>query len=297
LAESRVLITGGGGQLACALRARWEERGQAERITSLSRAELDITGRDGVRACLNSLRPGWIVNCAAFTAVDAAEDDPAAAFRVNDEAVGVLADSAEEYGARLVHVSTDYVFDGQKPAPYVEEDATHPINVYGASKLAGEERLRRHPVRSAVLRTAWLFGERARNFVSWFLGAAKTAAGEGRPLPVVDDQVGSPTDVHTVAEQIETVIDEEMLGLYHAAAVGSASWFEFAQEIVRQMELAVQLRPIAGAQLGRAARRAGKVVLENRRLNSMGRSRMIPWQDGLRRVVDRLGPQGGLFRA
>ncbi len=296
MAGLRILITGGGGQLAGAVRTRWEERGEADGIRALTRAELDVTNREAVRTCLDALRPGWIVNCAAFTAVDAAESDPSAAFRVNDEAVGVLADVAHEIGTRIVHLSTDYVFDGEKAAPYHEADAPHPINVYGASKLAGEERLRHHPVKSAILRTAWLFGERGRSFVSWLLDAAKKAAAAGRPLPVVDDQVGSPTDVHTLAEQIDAVIEDEILGLHHAAALGSASWIEFAREILRQMRLPGDLRPIPGAQLGRAARRAGKVILENRSLNSLGRSRMIPWQDGLRRVVNRIGPHGGQFR-
>jgi dTDP-4-dehydrorhamnose reductase len=286
----RVLIAGGGGQLGGALAARLDGGAFRGRVFVPPEADLDITDPQAVGASLDAFRPDWVVNCAAYTAVDAAETDSRRAFLVNDEALGVLADAAHRRGARLLHLSTDYVFDGGKPGNYVEEDATAPLNVYGASKLAGEKRLLAHPVGSVILRTAWLYGEApGKSFLRWVMEAGRKALDTGVPVPLVTDQVGSPTDVHTLSIQIEEAIRSGLAGLFHAAADGEASWYEFGEEIFRRLGISPPLKPVRGEDLRRAAKRPARVVLENRRLNQLGKNRMIPWKDGLRGVIERLG--------
>ncbi len=288
--KARVLITGGGGQLADAVALRLLARSSV-RVQALTELELDITDPISVQAAGESGRPDWIINCAAYTDVDAAEKDPERAYQVNDMAVGILADTAHRCGARLIHVSTDYVFDGSKAEPYVEDDRPSPLNVYGASKLAGERRLLQHPVRSAILRTAWLYGERGGNFLRWAVEEGRELLARGEALPVVCDQVGSPTDVHTLAEQIEACMEAELEGLFHASAEGSASWHDFAQEIFGQLGMAPRLKAIRWEELGRQARRPSRVLLENRRLKGLGQNRMIHWKEGLRGVLTRLHEQ------
>jgi len=293
--KDRVLIAGSGGQLGRALAARLGGSSALARVWAPPEDLLDITSPDRVREAVAAHRPDWVVNCAAYTAVDAAEKDRERAWLVNDTAVGILADAALEGGARLVHVSTDYVFDGSKEGSYVEEDIPSPINAYGASKLAGEIRALAHPVGALVLRTAWLYSEGGRNFVTWALENGRKAAAAGEELPIVTDGVGSPTDAHTLAAQIEAGLEAGLEGLHHAAALGEASWWDFAGEIFRLAEVPVRLRPILGADLKRPARRPGRVVLDDRKLRESGRLRMRPWKDGLRDVIARMrgGTMGG----
>jgi dTDP-4-dehydrorhamnose reductase len=286
--EPRVLITGGGGQLARALGALLETDRAAGPVLAPSRSELDIADRGRVREAVASFRPDWLVNCAAYNAVDQAETDREAAFRTNDEAVGVLADACAERGVRLIHVSTDYVFDGETHGVYVEDDPPRPLSVYGESKLGGEKRLLAHPVRSALLRTAWLYGESGKNFLVRIVELGKKAAASGEPLTVVADQVGCPTDVHSLAFQIEEVIRHDLRGLMHAAALGSASWYDFADAIFSGLGLRPRLVPIRAEELGRPARRPLRTVLENRNLQALGLNRMLPWRTGLEGVLERL---------
>jgi len=281
----RIFITGGGGQLADALTLRFQSRSNVGGIWAPTELELDITDAGAVRNALESARPNWVINCAAYTAVDAAEGEPGRAFLVNDAAVRILADAAFDCGARLLHLSTDYVFDGAKADPYVEQDSPHPLNVYGASKLAGERRLLEHPVRSAILRTAWLYGEKGANFLLWAVKKGKQALETGEPVPVVNDQVGSPTDVHTLSAQIEAVLEDELEGLFHASAEGAASWFEFAEEIFSQLNISPPMKGVRWEEIARQARRPQRVILENRRLKDLGKNRMIHWREGLRGVI------------
>lgn len=285
--QQRILITGGGGQLARAVAARLSPRYQ---VLAPARSVLDIADARAVREAVAAHRPDWIVNCAAYTAVDQAESERERAFLVNEAGVGFLADAAAERGARLLHVSTDYVFDGRKAGPYVEDDPTAPLNVYGASKLAGERRLLVHSVRSVILRTAWVYSESGRNFLCRILERGRQAIEAGVALPVVADQVGCPTDVHTLAAQIEEAIGADLEGIFHAAAEGSASWYEFAEEIFNGLGLAPRLVKIRAAELSRPAIRPDRVVLENRNLKAIGRSRMVEWREALRLVLARLTP-------
>lgn len=286
--RARILITGGGGQLARALARRLGAGSSPQdRVFMAAEAELDIANLRSVRNAVEAHRPDWIINCAAYTAVDDAEGEPERAFRVNDLALGILAGSALDSGARLLHVSTDYVFDGTKREPYVEEDPPNPLNIYGLSKFWGERRLLAHPARSAILRTAWLYGEEGKNFFRWAAENGARAVSTGEPLPLVQDQVGCPTDVHTLSAQIEVAIEEDLRGLFHAASEGSASWLEFGREIFAGLGLDPPVKAVRGEELSRLARRPARVVLENRRLKILGRHRMIPWREGLRGVLER----------
>lgn len=229
--ERRVLITGGQGRLARALMAaNWP---QGWRPFAIGRAELDITRRDQVADWVRRHRPSLIVNAAAFTGVDLAESEAEACFAVNAEGAGNLAQAAAEAGAGLIQISTDFVFDGRLGRPYVESDATAPLNVYGASKLAGEGLvLEQHP-EALVLRTAWLMGGEGGSFVRAILRRAAM----GQDLRVVSDQTGSPTDVNDLARAI--VIAAERLAqesapqrLYHLAGSEPATWHEIAAAAV-----------------------------------------------------------------
>jgi dTDP-4-dehydrorhamnose reductase len=283
----KVLVTGGAGQLG---RRIAEVLGDepAFHVASLSRAALDVTERDAVREAVRAIGPAWVIHCAAFTDVERAEAAPEAAFRVNDEAVGNVADAALEMGARLMHFGTDYVFSGDfggaPPRPYVEEDAPAPLNVYGASKLAGELRLRAHPVRSAVLRTSWLYGGPGKSFLHAILRRGKEAASRGEPLRVVDDQRGSPTDISSLARQVRRLLSEDASGLFHAACGGEATWFDLAVEILRKARLGVRPEPIASAEYPSRARRPPYSVLESRRLHRSGLLVMPDWREGLDRA-------------
>lgn len=281
----KILLTGARGQLGRAILARLSGRWE---VHPFSRQALDIARAPAVAAVVGSLRPDWIVNCAAWTDVDGAEADPAGAHDINDAALGGLADAASAAACRLLHFSSDYVFDGRSGRPYVESDAPAPLNVYGASKLAGERRLLAHPVEAAILRTSWLYGEDGHNFLLTVLRLAAERRPGDPPLEVVDDQLGTPTDVHSLAAGVEIVLEEDLRGLFHASCQGQSSWYAFARAIFDLAGVRVAVKPVPTAAHPRPARRPAYSVLANRRLEELGRDRFPPWEEGLRRVLERL---------
>ena len=204
---------------------------------ALGRQELDLTSRDAVRDAIRGSRPHWIVNAAAYTQVDKAESEPDVAFAVNRDAVEVIAEEAKLLSAAVIHFSTDYVFDGNQREPYREDDATNPLNVYGKSKLAGEQVLAAVGIPSVVLRTSWIYGRRGNNFLRTILRLSE----ERDELRIVNDQFGAPTwcrDLATAAvglmEKLSFVPEKlgESTGLYHLAASGETTWLGFAQAIM-----------------------------------------------------------------
>jgi dTDP-4-dehydrorhamnose reductase len=284
----KVIVTGGAGQLGSKV-VELLAGDPAIEVTALPRSALDITRGDKVREAVRAVQPSWVINCAAFTDVDRAESEPEAARLLNDIAVGHLADAALDEGARLMHFSTDYVFSGDfhgaAPRPYVEEDPTGPINVYGASKLAGEVRLRSHAVRSTVLRTSWLYGAPGKSFLHAIIRRGKEALAQGAPLRVVHDQRGSPTDAASLALQVKRLLGEDATGLFHASSPGEATWFELAGEILRRAGIGAPLEPITSAEYRSRARRPSYSVLESRRLKRTGLLVLPPWQEGLDRAL------------
>ena len=226
----KVLVTGADGQVGTEM-VRLADDGF--RVVGLTRRDLDITDRDAIARRLDEYEPDFLVNCAAYTAVDRAEDEPDLAIRVNADAVGWLGEACDVRGVGVIHFSTDYVFDGTKDGAYVEDDTPNPLNVYGASKLAGENRLRETTDRHLILRVSWVFGRIGRSFVDTIL----RLAGERDELTVVDDQVGAPSPADAVAATVRSIVEHpqglaDAWGTYHFCTVPTVSWCGFAREIV-----------------------------------------------------------------
>jgi dTDP-4-dehydrorhamnose reductase len=253
----KVLITGGGGMLARDLRAALAERGNEFQVVAPTRAQLDVTNAEHVRGVMASFRPAVVFHCAAFTKVDLCETDPAAQ-AVNADAVASVAAACGKAGAKLVHVSTDFVFDGKKGTPYVEEDAAAPLSAYGRTKREGEEHALAAPG-ALVVRASWLFGSHGPNFVEAMLKQAEAGRNEVR---VVEDQVGRPTATTDLSRALVTLADANASGIVHYANRGEVSWNAFAREIYRLAGYPdVRVLPIASAELARPAIRPAYSVL------------------------------------
>lgn len=256
---------------------------------------LDVTDEVAVATTIERERPDAIINCAAYTDVEGAEGDREAAFAVNDQGVGFVAAAAATHNARLIHISTDYVFSGQfhetECRPYVETDRIEPINVYGDSKLAGELRLADYGG-ALILRTTWLYGGCTKNFLSTMLRLGEQRRDGGEPLRVVDDVWGTPTDCFSLAEQIVRLLSPDaadLSGVVHASCEGKCTWFRFAQEIFSRIGWSVAVEPITSAEYSTRARRPEYSVLENRVLKQRGLLTLPTWQAGLARALQERG--------
>ncbi len=239
----RVLVLGAEGMLGRDLMAVFGKQlgdGANEDLVGWDLAELDIRDCEAVYSALSELRPGIVVNAAAYTDVDGCETNIELATAVNGQAPGHVARVCHEIGAMLVHFGTDFVFDGESERPYHEDDAANPLSVYGRSKWEGERAIGNAGCRHLIVRTSWLFGPGGRNFVEAILLRAKS----GEPLRVVTDQVGRPTLAADLAEAVVRLLDAGAQGTVHFANSGQCSWFEFAQEIVRQAGLATTVQSI-----------------------------------------------------
>jgi dTDP-4-dehydrorhamnose reductase len=262
----------------------------------LDHARVDIRDAAAVMSATRSAGPAWVINCAAMTHVDRCETEALAAFETNALGAAHVARAADACGARLLHVSTDYVFDGARAGAYAESDPPRPINIYGMSKLAGEWAARAECARVCVVRSSGLYGlhpcrGKGGNFVETMLARAATG-----PLRVVSDEVLAPTFTEDLAHRIKEMIDRDAPpGLYHATNAGACSWFEFAQEIVRFSGAGATVEPIRAAEWKAAARRPANSVLENRALAALGFDAMPHWRDALARYLrQRAGaPAGG----
>lgn len=263
----RVLVTGAGGQLGTDLVQHCAEQG--DEVAAHARATLDVTDRDAVRAALHAVMPDVVVHCAAWTAVDACEADEERAFAQNALAVRWVAEACASTGAHLVHVSTDYVFDGTLDRPYREHDETAPRSVYGASKRAGELEALALGTGAAVVRTSWVCGRHGSNMVKTIVRLAR----ERPELAFVDDQIGHPTFTHDLAPVLRRLGLERVGGVVHATNSGVVSWHGFAQAVVTAMGLDPEMvRPISTSELQppRPAARPANSVLENGVLTALG---------------------------
>ena len=275
----RVLVTGAAGQLGHDVAAQFAESGHD--IIAARRQELDISRRDQVLSAAGAIRPDVVVNCAAYTAVDACETDAERAYEVNALAVRHLAEAARRFDAHLCHVSTDYVFSGDKAEPYHEWDQPDPRSVYGACKLAGEKEAGEA---ATVVRTAWLCGRHGSNMV----GTVLRLAAEGGSLRFVSDQRGSPSFAPDVAAVIERLCTDRRPGLYHVTNQGEASWYGFAREVmVAAGHDPDRVAPITTAELDppRIAPRPANSVLENRALGFTGLDLPADYREPLKRLV------------
>jgi len=274
----RLLVTGARGQLGLALAATCRVRNVE--FFGIDLPEYDITDAAVVSAVVLAFSPTVIVNCAAFTAVDAAEEREAEARRVNADAVGYLAEAADAVGALLVQISTDYVFDGSGRRPYREDDPCRPLQAYGRTKLEGEEMARRAH-RHLIVRTAWLFGE-GHNFVRTIRRQLEAGA---RTLTVVADQYGCPTYAADLAGALLQLVRLEAEGVVHAVNDGYTSWHGLACEIVRLLGSTADVVPVETSAVPRPARRPSWSVLDTTRLCSILGFPMPPWRDALARYV------------
>jgi len=271
-----ILVVGNKGMLGQELMALL---GSAARGVDVG--EIDITDLVSVQRVLTTLKPRVVVNAAAYTDVDGCESNTELAMQVNGEGVAHLAMISKEIDAKLVQVSTDYVFDGRKGSPYQEDDAPAPLSVYGESKLAGEMNTCFNP-NHLIVRTQWLYGHAGKNFVETML---KLAA-ERSELTVVDDQIGSPTWTRDLALAIKALIDKDCRGTYHAANAGFTSWNGFAKEIFRLADLKVGVAPMTTEQLGRPATRPLYSTLDCAKLSADTGFTPQPWQDALKRYLE-----------
>ncbi len=245
-------------------------------IRGVDIGDIDITSIESVQRVLLTLKPAVIINAAAYTDVDGCETRRDLAMQVNGEGVGNLALTAREIGARLVQISTDYIFDGGKGSPYVEDDPTQPLSVYGESKLAGELNVRLAPD-YLIVRTQWLYGVHGNNFVETML----RLAGEKKELAVVDDQVGSPTWTVDLSLAIRALLEKGCCGTYHVANAGYCSWNEFAKTIFAEAGMEITVRPMTTKDLDRPARRPLYSTLDCGKLIRDTGFRPGPWQDAL----------------
>ena len=246
----------------------------AQELYAFRHDELDISDRAAVEAMVVAFRPEWIVNAAAFNDVDAAETQPERAFAVNADGPAYLAEAGARVGARLLHISTDYVFNGRKGSAYSEPDPPDPLSVYGRSKLAGERRVLESGAGACVLRTAWLYGRGGKNFVKAILAAVK----RGEVLKVVADQVGSPTSTRDLAGAIGELLETDLDGLFHVANAGACSRYDFARAIVRER---VEVMPMSSSEAARPAPRPVNSSLKSVRWGEAGMRPLRAWEAAL----------------
>jgi dTDP-4-dehydrorhamnose reductase len=277
--HGNVVLLGSAGQLAFDLARTCESGSEPVR---LARTDLDICDASAVRETLTRLRPALVLNCASYNEVDRAEDDRAGAFAVNAEAVGTLAAACQALGATFVHFSTDYVFDGRKKTPYLEDDAPGPLSVYAESKLAGERLARERCERTFVIRVCGLFGVGRRpdarpNFVETML---RLAAG-GKPIRVVRDQVLTPSYTLDLARKTWRIVTLGAPGIYHLTNGGEISWFDFTRELFSLRGLQPSLTPVTAAEFGARAKRPAYSVMGHGRLKALGEDDLRSWRDAL----------------
>ncbi len=271
----RILVTGAAGMLGHALVPLLQVDHE---VVGLTRSACDLTDEGAVRETFQSQKPDLVFHLAAFTNVDGCELDPQKAQASNEVATLNVARAAEGVGAAVLYISTDYVFDGRATSPYSEDAPTHPLSVYGQTKLRGERHIQEILDHYFIVRTSWLYGPHGKNFVSTVL----RLAGERPELRIVNDQRGAPTYTRHLAQKLANLAATREYGVYHVAAEGNCTWFEFARKIVEFSGLeGIRVTPISSSEFGRPAPRPAYSVLATQRLNSLGIGLLPHWQAGL----------------
>lgn len=281
LSEQRTaMVTGAGGLLGRSIRARLTNSGW--RVVAMPHAQLDITDEECVRSVVESIRPEVLINCVATADVDRCEDEPAWAYAVNATGPRFLASACRKVGAEIVHVSTDYVFEGSKPGFYTQEDEPNSPSVYGKSKLAGEHAVREEAERFYIVRTSWLFGAGGKNFGSRVIEYAR----RGGPLKGVVDQTSIPTYAPDLAGRIEEIIELRAHALYQITSTGPTTWFEFAREALDLAGLTeVQIEPVTRADLNQRAPRPHNSAMRCLVSEKLGLPPLRHWKDALLEFV------------
>jgi dTDP-4-dehydrorhamnose reductase len=274
------LILGAHGQLGIELQNAFRDAGH---VIAHGRATCDLADPSSIHAAIQEARPHVILNAAAYTAVDRAESEPELAMRVNGDAPGILAEEAKKYNALLIHYSTDYVFDGSKSDPWVEDDPVFPLNIYGATKLAGERNIQCVAGRFLIFRTSWVFSPHGHNFLRTMLRLGQ----ERDELRIVNDQTGAPTSALALAIATGRVIDSNLkraTGIYHMTCAGETTWFGFAQSIFSRAQAEkpwASLKAIPTSEYPTPATRPANSVLSNRKLKATFGIELPSWQSAL----------------
>lgn len=278
----RILVTGANGQVGNEFRAIATQHPQFEFLFT-TRAELAVANRPSVEAYFMQMKPAYCINCAAYTAVDKAETEEEQAFEVNANAVGYLARASAQTGTKLIHISTDYVFDGSSEIPYREDNRANPVGVYGLSKLKGEALCLIHNPESVIMRTAWVYSRHGSNFVKTMMRLMS----ERKEINVVNDQTGSPTYAADLARAIMQVIltKEWHPGIYHYANAGSTTWFGFATAIKELLQSRCEIKPVTTAEYPTKAKRPAFSLLDTNRIRKTFGITIPEWQESLKRCV------------
>lgn len=281
----RILVTGGNGQLGNELKDLAPSYSQYEFVfTDLP--ELSITDEDAVESFFKEIKPSFLVNCAAYTAVDKAESEKEINDLINGTAVGILARACKNYGAKFIHISTDYVFDGNASNPLKETDKVDPVNAYGASKLLGEQLAIENDDDCIIIRTSWVYSFHGKNFVKTMIRLMS----EKESIGVVSDQVGSPTYAADLAEAIMQIIDSGkwQAGIYNYSNEGIISWFDFANEIKRLIGSNCAINPLTTEQFPTPAKRPKYSVLDKTKIQQTFSVQLVDWKESLKHCIDKL---------
>ncbi len=278
----KILVTGCNGQLGREINKFYNDKNGFELINT-DVDELDITDIKDVMGLVDSVKPYAIINCAAYTAVDACETNQDIAFKVNVIGPRNLAIAAKTYNAKLVHISTDYVFDGTKQTPYYESDPVCPKSVYGETKAEAEKMVCMFADRFFIFRTAWLYGD-GKNFVKTMLRLSE----DHDTVKVVNDQFGTPTSTVELVKAIDSILFTKNYGIYHATCEGSCNWAEFAQEIFRLAGKDTKVVGISTEEYGAPANRPAHSILENRMLKAVGGYTFCDWHDAIKKYIEEM---------
>jgi dTDP-4-dehydrorhamnose reductase len=280
-----ILVTGANGQLGKEMK-QLESAYPGFRFIFLSREDMPVHHFELVRNVFKGYQPQYLVNCAAYTAVDKAESEKELAFQVNGEAVGVMAAVCKEYGTKFIHISTDYVFDGNGTTPYATDAPTNPQSVYGASKLKGEQEAMQYNPESIIIRTSWVYSEFGKNFVK----TMRKLMSEREELNVVSDQIGSPTYAADLAQMIMQIIagGNWVPGMYHFSNSGVISWYDFAVAIRDLSGLQCRIQPIPSSQYPTPAKRPAYSVMDTSSIFSTFHATPRNWKDSLRDCLTKL---------
>ncbi|MEH7493684.1 dTDP-4-dehydrorhamnose reductase [Neobacillus niacini] len=271
----KVVVTGAAGQLGQDVLLELDRKNH--QAFGADRQQLDITNEEDVLAFISEVKPDVILHCAAYTNVDAAEENEEAAYQVNAAGTEYLAKAAKQTGAKMMYISTDYVFDGTASKPYEVDEPTKPLGAYGRTKLAGEQLLQKHLDEFFIVRTAWVFGIHGNNFVKTMIRLGK----ERGEVGVVHDQVGSPTYTVDLAQFMVELMETDKYGIYHATNSGVCSWYEFAVEIFKQADMNVTVNPLTSDQFPRPAARPKYSVLSKKMIEQQGLKPLRDWKEAL----------------
>ena len=282
----RVLVTGAKGQLGRDLMNELKRQG-LEGI-GVDVEEMDITDPEKCRSVIGQAGADAVIHCAAYTAVDAAEDQAELCRKINGEGTRNVAEACRDAGVKLMYISTDYVFDGEGTRPWEPDDERAPLNVYGQTKYEGELAIEELLDRYYIIRIAWVFGAAGKNFIKTMLRLGR----EKGAVSVVNDQVGSPTYTYDLARLLVDMVQTEHYGRYHATNEGECSWYEFACEIFRQAWLEVQVTPVSSEAFAAKAKRPANSRMSKEKLTEKGFVRLPDWQDALKRFLKVIENQG-----